>query len=85
MGFRDIYNKVKQMEAMPMQQVKKLMAAAKAPAVGGGTYNDGTIMSAGGHIGSLGGSVGYDRSKRRVFGSVNVNGKIKGKFGPQGE
>ena len=48
-----------------------------------GTYNDKDVTSVGGRIGSYGGTVGYDKKKKKVFGSYNVKGKIKGSFGPQ--
>lgn len=53
----------------------------------GGTYNQGGVKSIGGRIGTnksyVGGSVGLD--KGRPFGSYNVNGQVKGSFGPQGK
>ena len=41
------------------------------------------IISAGGRVGNVGGTIGLDRGK--PFGSVNVGGKVVGSFGPQGD
>jgi hypothetical protein len=54
--------------------------------VGGGVYNSNGIKSVGGRIGTnsnyVGGTLGLQG--RQPFGSANVNGKIMGSFGPQG-
>lgn len=54
---------------------------------GGGTYSDKNVKSIGGRIGSkqnfVGGTIGV--AKGKPFGSYNVNGKVKGSFGPQGD
>lgn len=41
---------------------------------------DKNVVSVGGKIGPVGGSIGLDKGK--LFGSANVNGKVVGKFGP---
>ncbi len=59
----------------PKGQVPKFITA--------GIYNKGGIKSVGGKIGNIGGSIGYDKNKKKAFGSINYKGKIKGSFGPQ--
>lgn len=45
------------------------------------------VRSVGAHVKvgskSVGASVGYDKNKKKAFGSFNVNGKAKVKFGPK--
>jgi hypothetical protein len=48
-----------------------------------GAYNDRNVTSVGGHIGSYGAAVGYDKKKKKIFGSANKRGKKIGSFGPQ--
>lgn len=50
----------------------------------GGLYKDKNVVSVGGRAGKIGGTIGYDKKKKKPFGSVNVGGKVKAKFGPQG-
>lgn len=67
-----------------MDTKKKMQIAMKAreKIVGGGVGSAPGIVSVGGHVGPLGGTVGLDHGK--PFGSANVNGKSLGSFGPQG-
>jgi len=88
MGFRDIYNKVKAMPKMTLQQAQRIKKAALSTPVRIGTYKDQNVSaSIGGSIGKrprqIGGTIGIDRRTKRPFGSYNINSKIKGKFGPQ--
>ena len=59
---------------------------SKQVKAGGGSYNRDGVRSIGGRVGIgknyVGGAIGMDKSK--PFGSVNVNGKVLGSFGPQG-
>lgn len=72
------------------QQIRAIKQSPKGKLPGfinGGPYKEGSIKSFGGTIGTknnfVGGTIGMDKNK--PFGSYNVNGKIKGKFGPQGK
>jgi len=58
----------------PKGQVPKFMA---------GVYNTKQVASVGGKVGKVGGTIGYDKTKKKLFGSYNVNGKVKKSFGPQ--
>lgn len=47
------------------------------------SYSDSTVNSVAGRVGSVGGTVGYDKKAKRPFGSMNYKGKVKAQFGPQ--
>ncbi len=68
------------------QQIKAIKDSPKGQLpkfVSGGVYKDKDVVSVGGRVGNVGGTIGYDKKKRQAFGSYNVKGKVKGQFGPQ--
>lgn len=74
------------------QQIKAIKAsrAGQVPKfISDMVYKTPEINSVGGMVktkkGYVGGTIGYDKKAKKAFGSANVNGRVIGKFGPQGE
>lgn len=71
------------------QQIRSIKQSPKGklpPFISAGVTTKGPIYSVGAKVGPVGGAVGVDTRgsmKVRPFGSVNIKGKVKAKFGPQ--
>lgn len=66
-----------------LERIKLAKAAsAKLKGNSAGVYNQNGVTSIGGKLGPVGAALGMDHGV--PFGSANVNGKVVGSFGPQG-